>query len=138
MLNIVVVDPSTESAAENVAKKRAAARAAAQEYHQVKVQTLYELGKVLSATGGLHTARQLADVSGLSSGEIAAQFCGDGRCQAATEAGLRGHVRAEGRRIIRRFIEVDADGNPIDSRIIERKQNIIVYGARGVDGITCG
>lgn len=49
-MNIVVVN-STESTADIVANKRAAARAAANEYHQVKVQTLHEMGRVLSATG---------------------------------------------------------------------------------------
>lgn len=137
MLNIVVVDPSPESVAENVAKKRAAARAAAQEYHQVKVQTLHEVGKVLSATGEWCTARQIAEVSGLTSGEVAAQFGWGGNCKAATEAGLYNRVHTDTRRITRRFIEVGVDGTPIDNRIHERHETIIVYGASGVDGIVC-
>ena len=137
MLDIVVINPSPESAAETVAKKRAAARAAAKEYHQVKVEALHEMGRVLSITGDCYTARQLADVSGLTSGEIAAQLSGDGGCKAATEAGLYRHVHADVRRLTRRFIEIDENGNPIDNRIHEQHRMTIVYGASGVDGIIC-
>lgn len=136
MLNIVVVDP-TEIAAENVAKKRAAAREAAKEYHQLKVQTLREMGRVMSATGDRYTARQLSEVSGLTSGEVAAQFGWGGNCKAATEAGLYNRVHTEARTITRRFVEVGVDGIPINDRIYERHEHIIVYGADGVDGITC-
>lgn len=133
MLDIVVVN-STESVADTVAKKRAA-RAAANEYHQVKVQTLHELGKVMSATGDWYTAKQLAEVSGLTSGEVAAQFGWGGNCKAATEAGLHDHVYTGVRRITRRFVEVDASGNLISNRIYEQHQSVIIYGASGVDGI---
>lgn len=135
-MSIIVVNP-TESTADLVANKRAAARAAANEYHQVKVQTLHEMGKVLSATGDCYTAKQLAEVSGLTSGEIAAQLGRNFHCKAAIEAGLQHHVHADVRRITRRFVEVDATGNLIDGRIYEQHQNIIVYGAEGVDGIVC-
>lgn len=135
-MNIIVVNPA-ESPADIVANKRAAARAAANEYHQVKVQTLHEMGKVLSATGDWYTAKQLAEVSGLTSGEIAAQFGWGGNCKAATEAGLHNHVHTDVRRITRRFVEVDETGNLIDGRIYEQHRNVIVYGAEGVDGIIC-
>lgn len=134
-MNTIVVNPA-ESLADIVANKRAA-RAAANEYHRVKVQTLHEMGKVLSATGDWYTAKQLAEVSGLTSGEIAAQFGWDGDCKAATEAGLHNHVHTDVRRITRRFVEVDEAGNLIDGRIYEQHRNVIVYGAEGVDGIIC-
>lgn len=136
MLNVIVVDPN-ESTAENVAKKRAAARAAAQEYHQVKVKTLHEAGKTMSATGDWYTAKEIADVTGLTSGEVAAQFGWGGNCKAATEAGLYNKVHTAVRTVTRRFVEVDVCGNIIDDRIHERHQTIVVYGASGVDGITC-
>jgi hypothetical protein len=135
-MNIIIVDP-TETAPENVAKKRAAARAAAQEYHQLKVKTLHEMGRVMSATGDWYTAGQLAKVSGLTSGEVAAQFGYDGRFKAAVEAGLCGRVHTDVRRLTRRFVEVDEGGNPIDDRIYEQHRKVIVYGASEVDGITC-
>lgn len=135
-MNIIVVNP-TESTADIVANKRAAARAAANEYHQVKVQTLHEMGRVLSATGDQYTAKQLAEASGLTPGEIAAQFGRHYYCNAAIEAGLQHHAYTDVRRITRRFVEVDAAGNLIDGRIYEQHQNVIVYGAEGVDGIVC-
>lgn len=135
-MSIIVVDPN-ESTAENVARMRATAKAAARNYHQVKVQALNGVGRALSADGGWHTARQIADVTGLTSGEVAAQFGLGGRCKAATEAGLRNKVYTDARRITRRFVEVDVCGNIIDDRIHERHQTIVVYSASGVDGITC-
>lgn len=137
MLNIAVVDPSPESAAETLANKRAAARAAAQEYHQLKVEALHQVGRVMSANGGWYTAKQIADATGLTSGEAAAQFGWGGNCKAATEAGLYNRVHTEARTITRRFVEVGVDGIPINDRIYERHEHIIVYGADGVDGITC-
>lgn len=136
MLNVIVVDPN-ESTAENVARMRATAKAAAENYHQVKVQALNGVGRALSANGGLFTARQIAEATGLTSGEVAAQFGYNGRFKAATDAGLCGHVHSEAHRITRRFVEVDVCGNIIDDRIHERHQTIVVYGASGVDGITC-
>lgn len=136
MLNVIVVDPN-ESTAENVARMRATAKAAAKNYHQAKVQALNGVGRALSADGGWHTARQIADVTGLTSGEVAAQFGLGGRCKAATEAGLYDKVHTDARRITRRFVEVDVCGNIIGDHIIERHENVIVYSASGVDGITC-
>lgn len=137
MPNIVVIDPSPESAAETLANKRAAARAAAQEYHQLKVEALHQVGRVMSATGGWYTAKQIADATGLTSGEAAAQFGWGGNCKAATEAGLHNHVHTDVRRITRRFVEVDETGNLIDGRVYEQHRSVIVYGAEGVDGIIC-
>lgn len=135
-MSIIVVNPS-ESPANVVANKRAEARAAAKEYHQVKVQTLHEMGRVLSATGDCYTAKQLAEVSGLTSGEIAAQLGRNYHCKAAIEAGLQHHVHADVRCITRRFVEVDEAGNLVDGRVYEQHRRVIVYGAEGVDGIVC-
>lgn len=135
-MNIIIVDP-TETTPENVAKKRAAARAAAQEYHQLKVKTLHEAGRVMSATGDWYTAQELSAVTGLTSGEVAAQFGWGGNCKAATEAGLYDRVHTDVRRLTRRFVEVDESGNPINDRIYEQHRRVIVYGASGVDGIVC-
>lgn len=91
----------------------------------------------MSANGGWYTAKQIADATGLTSGEAAAQFGWGGNCKAATEAGLYNKVHTDARTVTRRFVEVGVDGIPINDRIYERHEHIIVYGASGVDGITC-
>lgn len=106
------------------AAARAAAKAAQEIYDQMKMETLGQIGEMLSQNPELElTADQLSAMTGLSVQEIAqnlpnnTKFCGYRR-QATTRTRI----------VRRRFIELDESGKPIvGGRILEVAKQQTVY-----------
>lgn len=106
------------------AAARAAAKAAQEIYDQMKIETLQQIGEMLSQNPDLElTADQLSAMTGLSVQEIAqnlpnnTKFCGYRR-QATTRTRI----------LRRRFIELDETGKPIiNGRVLELSREQTVY-----------
>ena len=74
--------------AQDVAAMRKAHKEAEAAYFDAKVAALEFVAEEMRNTGREYTAAELAYMSGLTSGEIAAQVGGNGYCRAAQRAGF--------------------------------------------------
>lgn len=103
---------------------RAAAKAAQEIYDQMKMETLGQVGEMLSQNPELElTADQLSAMTGLSVQEIAQNLPNNTRF-----CGYRRQATTRTRIVRRRFIELDETGKPIvGGRIIEVAKEQTVY-----------
>lgn len=103
---------------------RAAAKAAQEIYDQMKMETLGQVGEMLSQNPELElTADQLSAMTGLSVQEIAQNLPNNTRF-----CGYRRQATTRTRIVRRRFIELDETGKPIvGGRIIEVTKEQTVY-----------
>lgn len=106
------------------AAARAAAKAAQEIYDQMKMETLGQIGEMLSQNPELElTADQLSAMTGLSVQEIAQNLPNNTRF-----CGYRRQATTRTRVLRRRFIELDENGNPIvGGRVLEIHKQQTVY-----------
>ena len=115
--------------ANDVAAMRKAHKEAEAAYFEAKVGALEFVAQEMTRTGEEYTACELAHMSGLSSGEIAAQL--NHYCNAAHQAGISTHdVQTSVRHNELKFVRVMQDGSidPNQTMTVVRKQ--IVYKMR--------
>lgn len=103
---------------------RAAAKAAQGIYNRMKMETLGQIGEMLSQNPELElTADQLSAMTGLSVQEIAQNLPNNTRfCRYRRQATTRTRI------VHRRFIELDENGKPIvGGRVLEISREQTVY-----------
>lgn len=121
----VVVMSSADVAAMRKAHKEAEAA-----YYQAKVGALEFVAQEMKTSGEWYSAAELASMTGLTSGEIAAQL-GLSYCRARQEAGIQyGEVQTSERHNALKFVRVMQDGSidPNQTMTVIRKQ--VVYKMR--------
>ena len=121
---VVVMGPA------DVAAMRKAHKEAEAAYYNAKVGALEFVAQEMKTTGEWYSAAELASMTGLSSGEIAAQL-GANYCRARQEAGIQyGEVQTSERHNTLKFVRVMQDGSidPNQTMTVIRKQ--IVYKMR--------
>ena len=121
---VVVMGPA------DVAAMRKAHKEAETAYFEAKVGALAFAVGEMKTTGEWYSASELASMTGLTSGEIAAQL-GHGYCRARQEAGIQyGEVQTSERHNELKFVRVMRDGSidPNQTLTVMRKQ--IVYKMR--------
>lgn len=114
--------------AEDVAAMRKAHRDAEAAYFNAKVAALEFAGKEMKETGKEYTVQQIAQMTGLTPGEIAAQFSKNYDCKAAFVSGLyRNKVVNNWRYTERRYVEVLPTGeiNPEHTITVKRREHTI-------------
>ena len=112
--------------AEDVAAMRKAHKEAEAAYYQAKVGALEFIADEMKASGEWYSAADLASMTGLTSGEIAAQL-GSFSCRARQEAGIQyGQVQTNIRHNGLKFVRVMEDGSIDPNQVITimRKQTI--------------
>ena len=121
---VVVMGPA------DVAAMRKAHKEAETAYYQAKVGALEFVAQEMKTTGEWYSAAELASMTGLTSGEIAAQL-GANFCRARQEAGIQyGEVQTSERHNALKFVRVMQDGSidPNQTMTVLRKQ--VVYKMR--------
>lgn len=117
---VVVMGPA------DVAAMRKAHKEAEAAYFQAKVGALEFVANEMKASGEWYSAADLASMTGLTSGEIAAQL-GLGYCNAAQEAGISRHdIQTSERHNELKFVRVMQDGSidPNQTMTVIRKQTV--------------
>lgn len=112
--------------AEDVAAMRKAHKEAENAYHQAKVGALEFAADEMKTSGEWYSAAELASMTGLTSGEIAAQL-GTNFCRARQEAGIQyDQVQTSVRYNELKFVRVMQDGSIDPNQIITvvRKQTV--------------
>lgn len=106
------------------AAARAAAKAAQEIYDQMKIETIQQIGEMLSQNPDLElTADQLSAMTGLSVQEIAQNLPNSTRFSC-----YRRQATTRTRVLRRRFIELDESGKPIiGGRVLEIHKEQTVY-----------
>ena len=115
--------------ANDVAAMRKAHKEAEAAYFQAKVGALEFAADEMKTSGEWYSAADLASMTGLTSGEIAAQL--NHYCHAAVEAGIQCHdIQTNVRHNELKFVRVMQDGSidPNQTMTVVRKQ--IVYKMR--------
>lgn len=115
--------------ANDVAAMRKAHKEAEAAYYQAKVGALEFVAQEMKTTGEWYSAAELASMTGLTSGEIAAQLTG--YCHASQDAGIQyREVQTTERHNELKFVRVMQDGSidPNQTMTVVRKQ--IVYKMR--------
>ena len=115
----------------DVAAMRKAHKEAESAYFEAKVGALEFVAQEMRRTGDEYTAADLAHMTGLSSGEIAAQLSDPFWCRAAREAGISScDVQTNVRHNELKFVRVMQDGSidPNQTMTVVRKQ--VVYKMR--------
>ena len=115
--------------ANDVAAMRKAHKEAEAAYYQAKVGALEFVAQEMKTTGEWYSAAELASMTGLTSGEIAAQLTG--YCHASQDAGIPyREVQTTERHNELKFVRVMQDGSidPNQTMTVVRKQ--IVYKMR--------
>ena len=121
----VVVMSSTDVAAMRKAHKEAEAA-----YYQAKVGALEFVADEMKASDEWYTAAELASMTGLTSGEIAAQL-GTNFCRARQEAGIQyGQVQTNIRHNQHKFVRVMEDGSIDPNHVITVTRKQTVYKMR--------
>ena len=120
---IVVMGPQDVAAMRNAHKEAAAA------YYQAKVGALEFVAEEMKQTGEEYTAAELSAMSGLTSGEIAAQLSEYGWCHAAVDAGVQGKISTTERYNEMQFIRIMPNGeiNPNQVMTVRRRQTIYKF-----------
>ena len=121
MNKTVVVMSSADVAAMRKAHKEAEAA-----YYQAKVGALEFVADEMKASDEWYSAAELASMTGLTSGEIAAQL-GSNSCRARRDAGIQyGQVQTTTRYNELKFVRVMQDGSIDPNQVITvvRKQTI--------------
>lgn len=121
MNNTVIVMSANDVAAMRKAHKEAEAA-----YYQAKVGALEFAVDEMKTSGEWYSAAELASMTGLTSGEIAAQLS-SGFCRARQEAGIQnGQVQTTTRHNELKFVRVMQDGSIDPNQIITvvRKQTV--------------
>lgn len=121
---VVVMGPA------DVAEMRKAHKEAEAAYYQAKVGALEFVAQEMKTSGEWYSAAELASMTGLTSGEIAAQL-GFSYCRARQEAGIQyGEVQTSERHNALKFVRVMQDGSidPNQTMTVIRKQ--VVYKMR--------
>ena len=122
---VVVMGPA------DVAAMRRAHKEAEAAYFEAKVGALEFAAPEMRRTGEEYPAAELAYMTGLSSGEVAAQF-GHMYTRASQKAGISSHeVHTDVRHLENHYVRVMPNGeiNPNQTMVIVRKQT--VYKMRG-------
>ena len=112
--------------AEDVTAMRKAHQEAEAAYYQAKVGALEFAADEMKTSGEWYSAAELASMTGLTSGEIAAQL-GTNFCRARQEAGIQhGQVQTTTRHNQLKFVRVMQDGSIDPNQIITvvRKQTV--------------
>lgn len=125
MSKVVVMGPK------DVAAMRKAHRDAEAAYFQAKVGALEFAIGTMAESGEEFTASELADMTGLTPNEVAAQMGWDGWCKAGREAGITsGTIEVGCRTTEMKFVRVMPDGsiNPDQCMTVVRHQR--TYGLR--------
>ena len=120
---VVVMGPA------DVAAMRKAHKEAEAAYYQAKVGALEFVAGEMKTSGEWYSAADLASMTGLTSGEIAAQL--NHYCYAANQAGISTHdVQTSVRHNELKFVRVMQDGSidPNQTMTVMRKQ--VVYKMR--------
>ena len=116
--------------AQDVAAMRKAHKEAENAYHQAKVGALEFAADEMKASGEWYSAAELASMTGLTSGEIAAQL-GSGSCRARQEAGIQyEQVQTTTRHNELKFVRVMQDGSIDSNQIITVVRKQLVYKMR--------
>lgn len=121
---VVVMGPA------DVAAMRKASKEAEVAYYNAKVGALEFAAVEMKTSGQWYSASELASMTGLTSGEIAAQL-GHNFCRARQEAGIQyGEVQTSERHNELKFVRVMQDGSidPNQTMTVIRKQ--VVYKMR--------
>lgn len=114
--------------AEDVAAMRKAHKDAEAAYFDAKVAALEFAAKEMKETGKFYTVQQVAQMTGLTPGEIAAQFSNNYGCKAAYVSGLlRNRIVNDWCRTVHRYAEVLPTGeiNPEHTISISRREHIL-------------
>ena len=116
--------------AEDVAAMRKAQKEAEKAYHRAKVGALGFAANEMKASGEWYSAAELASMTGLTSGEIAAQL-GTNFCRARQEAGIQyGQVQTSVRHNELKFVRVMQDGSIDPNQVITVVRKQLVYKMR--------
>ena len=116
--------------AEDVAAMRKAQKEAENAYFQAKVGALGFAADEMKASGEWYSAAELASMTGLTSGEIAAQL-GPGFCRARQEAGIQyGQVQTTTRHNELKFVRLMQDGSIDPNQVITVVRKQLVYKMR--------
>lgn len=112
----------------DVAEMRKAHKEAEKAYFQAKVGALEFAAEEMRSTNKEYTVYEIATMTGLTPGEIIAQFHVTGiDCKAAREAGLRfGEIQSGRRYSERQFVEVLPTGeiNPNNVMTVKRTETV--------------
>lgn len=117
---VVVMGPA------DVAAMRKASKEAEVAYYNAKVGALEFAAVEMKTSGQWYSASELASMTGLTSGEIAAQL-GHNFCRARQEAGIQyGEVQTSERHNELKFVRVMQDGSidPNQTLTVIRKQTV--------------
>lgn len=117
---VVVMGPA------DVAAMRKARKEAEVAYYNAKVGALEFAAVEMKISGQWYSASELASLTGLTSGEIAAQL-GHNFCRARQEAGIQyGEVQTSERHNELKFVRVMQDGSidPNQTMTVFRKQTV--------------
>lgn len=117
---VVVMGPA------DVAAMRKASKEAEVAYYNAKVGALEFAAVEMKTSGQWYSASELASMTGLTSGEIAAQL-GHNYCRARQEAGIQyGEVQTSERHNALKFVRVMQDGSidPNQTMTVIRKQTV--------------
>lgn len=113
--------------ADDVAAMRNAHKEAEAAYYQAKVGALEFVAQEMRRTGEEYTAAELSHMSGLSSGEIAAQL-GCMYTRASREAGIESYeVRTGVRHLENRYVRVLPSGEIDPNSVITVVRKQVVY-----------
>ena len=113
--------------ANDVAAMRKAHKEAEAAYFQAKVGALEFVAQEMRRTGDEYTAAELSHMTGLSSGEIAAQL-GCLYTRASQEAGIRsGEVRTGVRHLENRYVRILPSGEIDPNSILTVVRKQVVY-----------
>ena len=116
--------------ADDVAAMRKAHKEAEAAYYQAKVGALGFAADEMKASGEWYSAAELASMTGLTSGEIAAQL-GTNFCRARQEAGIQyGQVQTSIRHNELKFVRLMQDGSIDPNQIITVVRKQAVYKMR--------
>lgn len=114
----------------DVAAMRKAHKEAEAAYYQAKVGALEFAADEMKTSGEWYSAAELASMTGLTSGEIAAQL-GTNFCRARQEAGIQyGQVQTNIRHNQLKFIRVMEDGSIDPNHVITVTRKQTVYKMR--------
>lgn len=118
---VVVMGPA------DVAAMRRAHKEAEAAYFEAKVGALEFAAQEMRRTGEEYTAAELAHMTGLSSGEIAAQF-GDFYTRASHEAGINPHeVHTGVRHLENRYVRILPNGDIDTNSVLTVVRKQVVY-----------
>ena len=113
--------------ANDVAEMRKAHKEAEAAYYQAKVGALEFVAQEMRRTGDEYTAAELSHMTGLSSGEIAAQL-GCMYTRASQEAGIcSGEVRTGVRHLENRYVRILPSGEIDPNSILTVVRKQVVY-----------